>query len=115
MFALDSIPAIYGLTSEPYLVLAANVFALMGLRQLYFLVEGLLQRLVYLSKGLAVILVLIGAKLILHALHDNDLPFVNGGKHLGVPEIPTMLSLALIALTLAVAAVASIYVTRGSD
>jgi len=115
MFALDSIPAIYGLTSEPYLVLAANVFALMGLRQLYFLVEGLLQRLVYLSKGLAVILVLIGAKLILHALHDNDLPFVNGGKHLAVPEIPAMLSLALIALTLAVAAVASIYATRGSD
>ena len=85
IFALDSIPAIYGLTSEPYLVLAANVFALMGLRQLYFIVEGLLQRLVYLSKGLAVILVFIGVKLILHALRENDLPFINGGKHLGRP------------------------------
>jgi tellurite resistance protein TerC len=112
VFALDSIPAIYGLTSEPYLVLAANVFALMGLRQLYFIVEGLLQRLVYLSKGLAVILVFIGVKLILHALHDNDLPFINGGKHLDVPEIPTLVSLAVIAATLVVAAGASIYATR---
>ncbi len=115
LFALDSIPAIYGLTSEPYLVLAANVFALMGLRQLYFIVEGLLQRLVYLSKGLAVILVFIGVKLILHALRENDLPFINGGKHLGVPEIPTLVSLAVIAATLVVAAAASIIATRGSD
>jgi tellurite resistance protein TerC len=115
IFALDSIPAIYGLTSEPYLVLAANVFALMGLRQLYFIVEGLLQRLVYLSKGLAVILVFIGVKLILHALRENDLPFINGGKHIGaVPEIPTSVSLAVIAATLAVAAAASVYATRGS-
>jgi tellurite resistance protein TerC len=115
VFALDSIPAIYGLTSEPYLVLAANVFALMGLRQLYFIVEGLLQRLVYLSKGLAVILVFIGIKLILHALHDNDLPFINGGKHIDVPEIPTLVSLGVIAATLVVAAVASVYATRNSD
>jgi tellurite resistance protein TerC len=115
VFALDSIPAIYGLTSEPYLVLAANVFALMGLRQLYFIVEGLLQRLVYLSKGLAVILVFIGVKLILHALRENDLPFINGGKHIDVPEIPTMLSLGVIAVTLAVAAVASIVATRGDE
>jgi len=115
VFALDSIPAIYGLTSEAYLVLAANVFALMGLRQLYFIVEGLLQRLVYLSKGLAVILVFIGIKLILHALHDNDLPFINGGKHIDVPEIPTLVSLAVIAATLIVAGVASIYATRNSD
>ncbi|WP_343573321.1 TerC/Alx family metal homeostasis membrane protein [Mycobacterium sp.] len=114
LFALDSIPAVYGLTSEPYLVLAANVFALMGLRQIYFIVEGLLQRLVYLSKGLAVILVFIGVKLILHALHDNDLPFVNGGKHIEVPEIPTLVSLAVIAVTLVVAAVASIWRTRES-
>jgi tellurite resistance protein TerC len=113
IFALDSIPAIYGLTSEPYLVLAANVFALMGLRQLYFIVEGLLQRLVYLSKGLAVILVFIGVKLILHALRENDLPFINGGKHLEVPEIPTLVSLAVIAATLVVAAAASIIATRG--
>ncbi|OBK33308.1 tellurium resistance protein TerC [Mycobacterium sp. 1245111.1] len=114
VFALDSIPAIYGLTSEAYLVMAANVFALMGLRQLYFIVEGLLQRLVYLSKGLAVILVFIGVKLILHALHDNDLPFINGGKHIDVPEIPTLVSLGVIAATLVVATVASIYATRDS-
>jgi tellurite resistance protein TerC len=115
IFALDSIPAIYGLTSEPYLVLAANVFALMGLRQLYFIVEGLLQRLVYLSKGLAVILVFIGVKLILHALRQNDLPFINGGKHLEVPEIPTLVSLAVIAATLVVAAAASIIATRSDE
>jgi tellurite resistance protein TerC len=115
VFALDSIPAIYGLTSEAYLVLAANVFALMGLRQLYFIVEGLLGRLVYLSKGLAVILVFIGIKLILHALHDNDLPFINGGKHIDVPEIPTLVSLGVIAATLAVAAIASIVATRDGD
>jgi tellurite resistance protein TerC len=115
IFALDSIPAIYGLTSEPYLVLAANVFALMGLRQLYFIVEGLLSRLVYLSKGLAVILVFIGIKLILHALRENDLPFINGGKRIDVPEIPTMVSLAVIAATLVVAAVASIVATREND
>ncbi len=115
VFALDSIPAIYGLTSEAYLVMAANVFALMGLRQLYFIVEGLLQRLVYLSKGLAAILVFIGVKLILHAMHDNDLPFINGGKHIDVPEIPTLLSLAVIAVTLVVAGGASIYATRNSD
>jgi tellurite resistance protein TerC len=114
IFALDSIPAIYGLTSEPYLVLAANVFALMGLRQLYFIVEGLLQRLVYLSKGLAVILVFIGVKLIVHALRENDLPFINGGKHVdAVPEIPTLVSLAVIAATLVVAAAASFVATRG--
>ena len=79
LFALDSIPAIYGLTSEPYLVFTANVFALMGLRQLYFLIGGLLERLVYLSYGLAFLLLFIGVKLILHALHENELPFVNGG------------------------------------
>jgi tellurite resistance protein TerC len=112
VFALDSIPAIYGLTSEPYLVLAANVFALMGLRQLYFIVEGLLRRLVYLSKGLAVILVFIGVKLILHALRDNDVPFINSGNHVDVPEISTLVSLAVIGVTLVVAATASIVATR---
>ncbi|WP_293004241.1 TerC family protein [Mycobacterium sp.] len=115
VFALDSIPAIYGLTSEPYLVLAANVFALMGLRQLYFIVEGLLQRLVYLSKGLAIILIFIGIKLILHAMHENELPFINGGKHFDVPEIPTLVSLAVIAVTLIIASVASLIATRGDD
>ncbi|MFZ0230635.1 MAG: TerC/Alx family metal homeostasis membrane protein [Mycobacterium sp.] len=113
IFALDSIPAIYGLTRQAYLVFAANVFALMGLRQLYFILEGLLQRLVYLSQGLGVILFFIGVKLLLHAMRENDLPFIHGGKHFDVPEIPTSVSLAVIATTLVVAAVASLYRTRG--
>ena len=90
LFALDSIPAIYGLTQEPYLVLTANIFALMGLRQLYFLLGGLLDRLVYLSYGLAFILAFIGVKLVLHALHENELPFINGGEHIagaGDPDL----------------------------
>jgi tellurite resistance protein TerC len=97
LFALDSIPAIYGLTSEPYLVLTANVFALMGLRQLYFLIGDLLKRLVYLTYGLAVLLAFIGVKLILHAMHENELPFVNGGEHISwAPDIPIWLSLVAI-------------------
>jgi tellurite resistance protein TerC len=112
LFALDSIPAIYGLTQEPYLVLTANVFALMGLRQLYFLLGGLLDRLVYLSAGLSVVLAFIGVKLVLHALHENELPFINGGEHVGVPEIPTWLSLVVIVVTLAVTAVASLAKNR---
>jgi tellurite resistance protein TerC len=109
LFALDSIPAIYGLTQEPYLVLTANVFALMGLRQLYFLIGGLLQRLVYLSYGLAFLLLFIGVKLILHAMHENELPFLNGGEHIGwAPEIPIWLSLLVILGTLVVTAVASL-------
>src|SRR5215210_2124777 len=76
LFALDSIPAIFGLTREPFIVFTANVFALMGLRQLYFLLGGLLKRLVYLSIGLAVILAFIGVKLIMEALHTNELPFI---------------------------------------
>ena len=80
LFALDSIPAIYGLTQEPFLVLTANIFALMGLRQLYFLIGGLLKRLVYLGIGLAILLAFIGVKLILHAMHVNELPFINGGE-----------------------------------
>jgi tellurite resistance protein TerC len=112
IFALDSIPAIFGLTREPYLVLAANVFALMGLRQLYFLLANLLQRLVYLSKGLGVILLFIGIKLTLQALRENDLPFINGGKHVDVPEVPTLLTLAVIVVTLAITTVASLYATR---
>lgn len=108
MFALDSIPAIYGLTEQPYLVFTANVFALMGLRQLYFLLGGLLNRLVYLSAGLSVILAFIGVKLVLHALNENELPFINGGEHVDVPEIPTWLSLVVIVVTLAVTAVASL-------
>jgi tellurite resistance protein TerC len=115
MFALDSIPAIYGLTREPYLVFAANVFALMGLRQLYFLLGGLLNRLAYLSVGLAFILFFIGVKLVLHALRVNQMPFINGGEHVNVPEIPTVLSLAVIAVTLVITALASLYATRVSD
>lgn len=112
MFALDSIPAIYGLTREAYLVFAANVFALMGMRQLYFLLGGLLSRLVYLSKGLAVVLFFIGVKLVLHALRQNTLPFVNSGAHVDVPEISTVLSLGVIVGTLAVTAIASLYANR---
>jgi tellurite resistance protein TerC len=112
LFALDSIPAIYGLTKEPYLVFAANVFALMGLRQLYFLIGGLLQRLVYLSLGLSVVLGFIGVKLVLEALHTNELSFVNGGQPIGVPTIPIWLSLATILGTLAVTTAASLAKVR---
>jgi tellurite resistance protein TerC len=112
IFALDSIPAIFGLTRQAYLVFAANIFALMGLRQLYFLLGGLLKRLVYLSQGLAIILLFIGIKLILQALRENNVPFINGGKHFNVPEVPTLLTLAVIVVTLATAAAASLYKTR---
>lgn len=112
LFALDSIPAIYGITTEPYLVFATNAWALLGLRQLYFLLGGLLDRLIYLSYGLAFILVWIGFKLIVHALHKNELPFINGGEHVTfIPEIPTLLSLGIIALTIIIAAVASLMAT----
>ncbi|RXZ51926.1 TerC/Alx family metal homeostasis membrane protein [Agromyces binzhouensis] len=114
IFAVDSIPAIYGLTEEAYIVFTANVFALMGLRQLFFLIGGLLERLVYLAQGLAVILAFIGVKLLIHALHKNELPFVNGGEPVTViPEIPIWLSLLFIAATIAVATVASLVKTRG--
>src|SRR3954453_6494809 len=79
LFALDSIPAIFGITKEPYLIFTANVFALMGLRQLFFLLGGLLERLIYLNYGLAAVLGFIGVKLIMEALHTNALPFLNGG------------------------------------
>jgi tellurite resistance protein TerC len=113
LFALDSIPAIYGLTQEPYLVLTANIFALMGLRQLYFLLGGLLKRLVYLSYGLAFILAFIGVKLVLHALHENELPFINGGEHVEwAPEIPIWFSLGFIVITLGITTVASLRKSR---
>jgi tellurite resistance protein TerC len=113
LFALDSIPAIFGITKEPYLVLTANIFALMGLRQLYFLIGGLLQRLIYLSYGLAFLLAFIGVKLIFHALHENEVPFINGGEafHYGWLEIPIWLSLVVIVGTLAVTAAASLAVS----
>ena len=114
IFAVDSIPAIYGLTEEAYIVFTANAFALMGLRQLYFLLGGVLERLVYLAQGLAFILAFIGVKLIFHALHVNELPFINGGEPLlWVPEIPTWLSLVVIAGAITVATVASLAKTRG--
>ncbi|MDN4596758.1 TerC/Alx family metal homeostasis membrane protein [Leifsonia virtsii] len=114
VFAVDSIPAIYGLTSEAYIVFTANAFALMGLRQLFFLIGGLLQRLVYLTQGLAVILAFIGVKLVFHALHVNELPFINGGHPVEwIPEIPTWFSLTFIGAVIVVAAVASLAKTRG--
>lgn len=116
VFAVDSIPAIYGLTNEAYIVFTANAFALMGLRQLYFLIGGLLERLVYLAQGLAVILAFIGVKLVFHALHVNELPFINGGEPLlWVPEIPIWFSLLFIAATVAVATIASLRKTRNDD
>jgi tellurite resistance protein TerC len=114
LFALDSIPAIYGLTKDPYLVFTANIFALMGLRQLYFLIGGLLQRLIFLSYGLAFLLGFIGVKLVMHALHENQVPFINGGEPLHAKwlEIPIWLSLTVIVGTLAVTTVASLAVSR---
>jgi tellurite resistance protein TerC len=113
IFAVDSIPAIFGLTQETYLVFAANAFSLLGLRQLFFLIDGLLDRLVYLSYGLAVILGFIGAKLVIHALHTNELPFLNGGEHItAIPEVPTWLSLVVILATLVVTTVASLAKNR---
>jgi len=113
IFALDSIPAIFGLTQEPYLVFTANVFALMGLRQLYFLLGGLLDRLIYLSIGLAMVLGFIGVKLVMEALHGNNVPFINGGQPLtGVPEIPIWLSLTVIVSTLAVTTILSLMSSR---
>jgi tellurite resistance protein TerC len=112
IFALDSIPAIFGITKEPYLVFTANVFALMGLRQLFFLLGGLLERLVYLNIGLAVVLAFIGVKLVLEALHTNSLSFINGGEGFHwAPEIPIWLSLLVILGTLAIATVASLMKT----
>jgi tellurite resistance protein TerC len=106
VFALDSIPAIFGLTKAAYLVFTANVFALLGLRQLYFLIGGLLKRLVHLSRGLAAVLGFIGIKLILEALHDSEQKFLNGFD--AVPMIPTWLSLLIILGILGVATVTSL-------
>ena len=109
IFALDSIPAIFGITQDAFLVFAANVFALMGLRQLYFLLGNLLERLAYLSWGIAAILVFIGVKLVLHALHTNRVFFINAGKPVGwAPDIGTLTSLIVIVAALAVAIGASL-------
>ncbi len=107
LFALDSIPAVLGITQEAYLVFSANAFALMGLRQLYFLLSGLIQRLRYLSRGLAIILAFIGVKMVLEALHSTwDLP---------VPTIPIWLSLLVIVTVLAGAALASLWQGKEPD
>ncbi|MBD0738764.1 TerC family protein [Streptomyces sp. CBMA29] len=103
LFALDSIPAIFGLTQDPYIVFTANAFALMGLRQLYFLIGGLLKKLVHLSYGLSVILGFIGVKLVLHALHES-------GVH--VPEISIPVSLGVIVLVLAVTTATSLIASK---
>lgn len=109
LFAVDSIPAIFGLTQEPFLVFAANAFSLLGLLQLYFLIDGLLDRLVYLNYGLAGILGFIGAKLVIHALHKNEVSFINGGEPWTViPEPGTIASLIVIVGILAITTVASL-------
>ena len=113
LFALDSIPAIYGLTENVYIVFTATVFSLLGLRQLFFLIDGLLDRLIYLSYGLAAILGFIGIKLILHALHENNVPFINGGEPVDVVEISTGLSLSVIIGALLVTVVASLVSSKG--
>ena len=113
MFAFDSIPAIFGITKDAFIVFTANVFALMGLRQLYFLLGGLLDKLEYLKYGIAFILAFIGFKLVAHAMHVNELPFINGGKHIDwAPEIETSTSLFVIAGSIIVSGVASVIGAR---
>lgn len=114
LFAFDSIPAIFGITDQSYIVFTANAWALMGMVQLYFLLGGLLERLVYLNYGLAFILALIGVKLVVHALHHNSVPFINHGNQVElIPEISTVMSLVLIVAALILAATASLIKTRG--
>ncbi len=113
LFALDSIPAIFGLTQNVFVVFTATAFSLMGLRQLFFLIDGLLDRLIFLSYGLAVILGFIGVKLILHALHENTLPFINDGEHVNVVEVSTGVSLGVILGVLLVTILASIFSPKG--
>ncbi|HET8795639.1 MAG TPA: TerC family protein [Arthrobacter sp.] len=109
LFAVDSIPAIFGLTQSAFIVFTANIFALMGLRQLYFLLGGLMKRLIYLKHALSIILAFIGIKLVFHAMHVNELPFINGGNHITwVPEIGTFVSLGVIVATIIVATIASL-------
>jgi tellurite resistance protein TerC len=109
VFALDSIPAIFGITQSPFIVFTANVFALMGLRQLYFLLGDLVDKLEYLKYGIAFILLFIGVKLVFHAMHANELPFINGGHPIEwAPDIDTWTSLAVIVASMTVAVVASL-------
>lgn len=113
LFALDSIPAIFGLTQNVYIVFTATAFSLMGLRQLYFLIDGLLDRLIYLAYGLAAILGFIGVKLILHALHENNLPIINDGQPVPVMEVTIELSLSVIIGVLALTVLASLMSKAG--
>jgi tellurite resistance protein TerC len=106
VFAVDSVPAVYGITSDPYLVFVTNAFALLGLRALYFVLQGALSKLVHLGYGLAAILAFIGVKLVLHWAHEN---------WMDVPEIPTLLSLGVIVAVLTIVTASSLYATRGSD
>ncbi|MCC2032406.1 TerC family protein [Microbacterium allomyrinae] len=109
LFAIDSIPAIFGITQSAFIVFTANLFALMGLRQLYFLLGDLLDRLRYLHYGIAFILAFIGVKLVFHAMHVNELPFINNGEPIEwAPEISTWTSLAVIVSAMTVATVASL-------
>jgi tellurite resistance protein TerC len=113
VFALDSIPAIFGITTSAFIVFTANVFALMGLRQLYFLLGDLIDRLVYLKYGIAFILGFIAVKLVFHALHENEVPFINGGQGVAwAPEINTWVSLGVIVASMAVATIASLVKLR---
>ena len=113
MFAFDSIPAIFGITTDGFIVLTANIFALMGLRQLYFLLGSLIERLRYLEYGISAILAFIGFKLVSHAMHVNELPFINGGKHIDwAPEISTETSLIVIVVCLVVSAGASLFIKK---
>jgi len=113
VFALDSIPAIFGITQSPFIVFTANVFALMGLRQLYFLLGHLVDKLEYLKYGIAFILAFIGVKLVFHALHENEVWFINGGEHVEwVPDIDTWTSLAVIVAAMTVSVVASLIKLR---
>jgi tellurite resistance protein TerC len=113
LFAMDSIPAIFGLTQNVFIVFTATAFSLLGLRQLFFLIDGLLERLLYLGYGLAVILALIGVKLIVHALHENNLPFINAGMPVKVVEISTGQSLIVIIAILAATIHASLRSAEG--
>ena len=113
LFALDSIPAIFGLTQDVFIVFTATAFSLLGLRQLFFLVEGLLERLLYLSYGLAAILGFIGVKLVLHALHENNVPFINDGQAVKVIEISTAQSLAVIVGILVFTVIVSLLSPKG--
>lgn len=117
LFAIDSIPAIFGITTSAFVVFTANVFALMGLRQLYFLLGAMVDKLYYLAHGVAVILAFIGVKLVLHALHTNEVPFINNGQHVEwVPEIETSWSLVVIAVSLVTSVLLSlIRIRRNAD